>query len=284
VAYFTIKECRDSAILRSRAKRIRSTTGRKAYTHEELHSPGIMQLLKVCLQRPIYMFFTEYVVFSFTMWSAFSVGLVYLFTQSTAQVFGALYDWPAYLTGYVQAAIVVGEFLGFFVWLYERHLYFASASRNTEKPGTPIPEARLYLAIPGALVGMGGGMFVYAWTSYPTLPWIGPAMGLMMVGCGINIVVIAIAEYVTDCYSKYAGSAVASVAAGENILAAFLPLAAQSMYTTLGLNWASSLLGFLALLLGCLPIVLLLRGKAIRENSPFMKDARYATEEETAEQ
>lgn len=116
---------------------------------------------------------------------------------------------------------------------------------------------------------------MYAWTSYPDNPWIAPAIGLCMVGVGIDLVVVAIADYVVDAYSKYAGSAVAAVVLGENIMSAFLPLAAQSMYANLGFQWASSLLGFLALLLAFAPVVLVIWGRDIRARSPFMKEASW---------
>lgn len=221
------------------------------------------------------MLFTEWVVFSFTLWSSFAVGTVYLFTQSVAQVFAGIYGWEAYQTGYVQAAVVIGEILGWFASLLSARLYFASAKRNTENPGHPIPEARLYMSLFGGLVGMTGGMFVYAFTSYPDLPWIAPAMGLAMVGFGINVVVMAIADYVTDAYSKFAGSAISVVAFGENVFSGFLPLAAMSMYDNLGYQWASALLGFLSLLLALAPILLLFKGRSIRAKSPFIREATY---------
>lgn len=116
-------------------------------------------------------------------------------------------------------------------------------------------------------------MFVYAWTSYPFLPWIAPAIGLTMVGVGIQVVVSAVADYIEDAYaaSAYTGSAISAVAAGENIVAGFLPLAAQSMYTTLGFQWASSLLGFVALVLSLAPVVFVWKGRLFRERSPFMR-------------
>ncbi|GAB7351702.1 hypothetical protein MBLNU459_g2294t2 [Dothideomycetes sp. NU459] len=273
--FFVVRETRGPVLLRQRAKRIRAATGRKAYTRDELVGKPLMEILLTSIKRPLYMLCTEWVVFSFTLWSSFAVGTVYLFTQSVAQVFAGLYGWEAYQTGYVQGAVVVGELLGWFASLLSARLYFASAKRNTETPGQPIPEARLYMSVFGGFVGMTGGMFVYAWTSYPYLPWIAPTIGLGMVGFGINVVVTGIADYVTDAYSKYAASAIAVVAFGENVFSGFLPLAAMSMYNTMGYQWASSLLGFLSLLLSLAPVLLLFKGRSIRARSPFISQATY---------
>lgn len=270
-----IRETRGPVILRRRAKKIRKETGSKSYTREELDNTSLLEILTTSIKRPMYMLCTEYVVFSFTCWSAFSVGTVYLFTQSVEQVFAGLYGWNASQAGYVQGAVVIGEILGLLGSLVSSRLYFASASRNKENPGEPIPEARLYVSIFAGFVGVTGGMFVYAWTAYPYLPWIAPAIGMAMVGFGINVIVIAIADYLTDCYSMFAASAIGVVGFGENVLSAFLPLSAQSMYTKLGFHWASTLLAFLGMLLACAPVVLLIWGRKIRANSPFINQAQY---------
>jgi len=272
--FFLFKECRGIAILAHRAKALRKD-GKLAYTQHEIDSEGtsMLKIVARSASRPIVLFFTESVVFVSTLWSAFTVGTLYLFTQSVEQVFAGLYNWTPAQAGYVQSAIVVGEILGWIGTLFSGKLYFDSASRNTEVPGEPIPEARLYLAIVGGMFGISGGMFTYAWTSYPDLPWIAPAIGLAMVGGGSVIVVTGISDYVVDAYSKYAASAIGIIACGENTFSAFLPLAAMSMYSTLGFNWASTLLAFISLALSLAPILFVVWGKQIRARSPFMKEA-----------
>lgn len=269
-------ESRGSVILRKRKKKA-VRMGKESQTVLQTVSQPLrttlFQKLTKSVRRPIYMLLTEPVVFVFTLWSAFMVGTVYLFTQSVEQVFAELYGWTASQAGYVQVAVVIGECIGFLGALISAKFYFASASRNQEAPGSPIPEARLYMSLIGSFVGVTGGMFVYGWTSYASLPWVAPAIGLVMVGFGTNVVVIAIADYVVDAYSKYAGSAVAAIVLGENIFAAFLPLAAQSMYKILGFQWASAVLGFLSLFLSFAPVVIVMYGRRIRARSPFMKEA-----------
>ncbi|KAJ5794762.1 hypothetical protein N7457_001361 [Penicillium paradoxum] len=274
IYFFFFKECREIAILGQRAKALRRK-GENAYTQHEIDTQdqSILSIVGRSASRPIVLFFTESVVFVSTLWSAFTVGTLYLFTQSVEQVFAELYGWDASQAGYIQAAVVIGEILGWVVTLFSGKVYFASASRNKELPGTPIPEARLYFAIAGGMFGISGGMFTYAWTSYPQFPWIAPAIGLGMVGAGSVVVVTGISDYVVDSYSKYAGSCMGMLAAGENSLAAFLPLATMSMYNHLGFQWASTLLAFIALALSSTPILMLFWGEEIRARSPFMKEA-----------
>lgn len=271
---FLFKECRGNVILGQRAKALRKE-GKAAYTQHDIDSQGrsLARIVARSVRRPLWLFCTESVVFVSTLWSAFTVGTLYLFTQSVEQVMSGLYGWTPVQAGYVQSAIVVGECVGWLGTLISGKLYFDSASRNTEIPGTPIPEARLYLAIVGGIFGISGGMFIYAWTSYPTLPWIAPVIGLGMVGTGSVIVVSGLADYIVDAYCKYAGSVVAIIAACENVFSAFLPLAAASMYSHLGFQWASSLLALVSLTLAVVPVLMLVWGRQIRARSPFMKEA-----------
>ncbi|KAL4871498.1 hypothetical protein BDV12DRAFT_163863 [Aspergillus spectabilis] len=285
VFFFLFKESRGAVILAQRAKSFRKF-GKSAYTKHELehHGTGKSMLRQVARSaaRPLILFLTEPVLFVSVLWSGFTVGTLFLFTQSVEQVFASLYDWNATQAGYVQASIVIGECIGWVVNLLSAKLYFASARRNTEIPGTPIPETRLYLAVVGGIVGMSGGMFTYAWTSYPSVPWIAPAVGLAMVGAGSMLVVTGVSDYLTDAYSMYAGSAFGAVAAIENVFSAFLPLATQSLYGTLGLQWASTLLALVCFVLSLAPILMFVWGREIRSRSPYIREAMKERQAEMA--
>jgi hypothetical protein len=109
---------------------------------------------------------------------------------------------------------------------------------------------------------------MYGWSIFQPY-WIVTAIGLALTGFASIVIVNAASIYVTDAYSDYAASAIAAVAFGENTFAAFLPLAAKPMYHRLGYQWASSLLGFVALALTLAPIALLWKGQTIRSRSKF---------------
>ncbi|KAK5938677.1 hypothetical protein PMZ80_008868 [Knufia obscura] len=234
----------------------------------------VREVFSTTVLRSVRLLGTEFIISTFTLWSSFCFGTVFLFTQSVAQVYGSMYGWDGYQTGVVQIAVVIGELLGYGACLVQnRYLYQMSAKHNKEGSSSPVHEGRLYLSIFGSLVGLSGGYFVYAWTSYPSVPWVGPTIGLGLVGFGVMTVVQAVVCYVTDAYASHAASAVAGNAFGENIFAAFLPLATLQIYspdTGMGFHWASSFLGFLGLLLSCVPVVLVFAGPSIRRRSPFM--------------
>ncbi|KAJ4320972.1 hypothetical protein N0V94_003148 [Neodidymelliopsis sp. IMI 364377] len=275
ILFFFLPEVRPDVILHQRAAKIRKETGRDVYTAQEKVKTSLNDILTETLIRPTRLLFTEGVLISLGMWSAFVIGIAFMFTQSIMQVYAGLYGWTFFGTGMVQSAIVIGELVGVFAQLAQDRVYFASATRNTEDPGNPLPEARLYLSIPASFIGLTGGLFFFAWSSFSSVPWIVPSIGLGFVGFGMFCVTTALTTYIVDAYAKYAASSVAGVAFLENFMAAFLPLATQSMYRTLGFNWASSLLGFIALILSCIPVVLIRYGRKLRERSPFMSVAGH---------
>jgi MFS family permease len=279
----TFRETRIQVILSHRIKRKGKITSEPDLKNSdtEIHDEhnrleSLKQFLKSNILRPFLLLTTEPVVFFFTLLSALSFGLLFLATQSVPQVYSNLYSFTEPQTGFIQASIVIGELLGFFACAFIGDRYFKRASdQSALVPGgnLRLPEVRLYLAIPASFLGLAGGLFLYGWTSYADISYWAPATGLLLVGFGSMVVMQAIMMYITDAYDTYAASASAAVCFGENIFAAFLPLASQSMYTRLGFHWASSLLAFLALVLSCAPIVLAWKGQAIREKSPFMREA-----------
>ncbi|KAL2849935.1 major facilitator superfamily domain-containing protein [Aspergillus pseudoustus] len=284
VYYFFFHESRADVILARRPmKQGNEKDEKEGYTERATGQSSHLTLngLITSATRPVILFCTEPVLFVSTLWSSFTVGTLFLFTQSVEQVFTELYGWTVEQTGYVQAAVVIGECIGWTLNLLSRKLYFASAARNTETPNSPIPEARLYMAVLGGVLGISAGMFTYAWTSYPHIPWIAPAISLAMVGAGSVLVVTGVSDYVVDAYATYAGSAIGAVATGENLFSAFLPLATMSMYTSLGLNWASTLLGLISLVLSLLPTLMFFWGREVRARSTFMQRGRSEKAEDT---
>ena len=75
---------------------------------------------------------------------------------------------------------------------------------------------------------------------------------------------MALTNYLTDFYASQAASAMAALTCTRSVFGAGLPFATQKMYGTLGVHWAGSLLGFLALGLGIVPWVFWRRGARIR--------------------
>ncbi|KAF9694212.1 hypothetical protein EKO04_008043 [Ascochyta lentis] len=274
VFWLILRETRGDVILKKRAQRLRKETGREIYAESELDNPSVVQLLKVSFMRPTKMLVSEPVVIFFTLWISFAWGILFLFFSSVVQTFGDSYGFGIFQTGLIQLAITVGAVIGTLVNPLQDWMYLRTASKNDERPGKPIPEARLYTSIPGSLL-FTAGLFIYGWTCRPSVHWIVPAIGITIVGVGIYSIYMGVVNYLTDAYEKYAASALSAASLGRNTFGAFLPLASGQLFSTLGFGWAGSLLGFIGLALSVVPVVLLFKGKAIRARSPFMLDSTF---------
>lgn len=271
ILYLILRETRGPVILTKLARQRRKEyPGLKCYSPAETSSSSTLTDLKEGLTRPTQLLCTEPVLASFTLWSAFTLGMIFTFTQSIPQVYSGLYAWSPYSTGVVQIAVFIGQALGFVACWFANDLYI---SRKNQDKSTRL-ESRLYLSIPATLFALAGGFFVYAWTSYPRFPWIAPTIGLGMVGFGTMCIVTAVDIYITDSYAAFAGSAIAAITFGENLVSAFLPLATMRIYDSLGFQWASSLLGFIGIALAVAPVVLVWKGESIRGSSRFMNAGR----------
>ena len=278
VFYLILSETRPDVILKKRARKIRKETGRPVYAQAELNKVNTLKLLQISFQRPTRMLLTEPVVIFFTLWISFAWGILYLFFSSVVQTYSTNYGWGVMATGLVQLAISVGAVIGTAINPLQDWIYLSSAKRNSETPGKPIPEARLYTAIPGSLL-FAGGLFWYGWASMPDVHWIVPTIGITAAGIGIYSIYMAVVNYLTDAYEKYAASALSAASLGRNSFGAFLPLASPQLFSNLGFGWAGSLLGFIGIALSVVPVVLVLKGPQIRHRSPFMRESMWTSDE-----
>lgn len=70
-------------------------------------------------------------------------------------------------------------------------------------------ERRLYFScIESVLLPIG--LFWFGWTSYSSIPWIVPTLGVGCAAMGIFSVYLAVFNYLADTYHRYASSAIAA--------------------------------------------------------------------------
>ncbi|CAK1364949.1 unnamed protein product [Cercospora beticola] len=271
--YLILSETRGDVILATRAKKLRKQGHRTAYARSELNKPSLATALKISFLRPTKMLCTEPVVIMFTLWVSFAWGLLFLFQSSVPLVMSAIYPhFTTFQLTLIQLAISAGAIIAWLLNPFQDRLYFSSAGRNTERPGKPIPEARLYTSVPGSLI-FGAAMIWFGVSNHPNISFWVPTIALGAFGIGVYSIYLAVTNYLADAYEKYAASALSAAGLGRNALGAFLPLATPAMYNNLGFVTASCLLGGLAIALTLAPLALLWKGEAIRARSPFMLDA-----------
>lgn len=128
------------------------------------------------------------------------------------------------------------------------------------------------------------GLFIFAWTSYPRLVWVGPCLAGFPVGFGFIFLYNSANNYLVDCYQHQAASALAAKTFIRSFWGAACVLFTAHMYHRLGDQWASSLLAFLALACCAIPFGFYYFGARIRKRSkyafsPTIDDTGAADEE-----
>lgn len=134
--------------------------------------------------------------------------------------------------------------------------------------GRPVPEERLPPMIIGAVL-LPVGLFWFAWTSSPNITWVPQVLAGIPIGAGVQMIFLQGLSYIIDVYLMHANSAIAANTLIRSFAGAGFPLFATAMYHTLGVNWASSLLGFLTVAFLPVPILFFIYGKKIRQMSKY---------------
>jgi len=212
-----------------------------------------------------------YLPFSFllSLYLSFVFGLLYLLFTTITQVYVTTYSWQPELCGLAYLGIGVGFFLGIIlVAKTSDATIIRLAKRNN---GVYEPEMRLPACVFfGMLVPIS--FFWYGWSAEKKAHWIVPLIGLLPFGVGLMGIFTPIQTYLIDAFPDFAASAVAALTVLRCLFAAFLPLAAPSMYEQLGLGWGNSLLGFVALALIPAPALIYKYGGMIRKKYPIKLD------------
>lgn len=273
----TIPETRHTIILQRKTKRVR-----KAMRKEGLKASasitdanaderkGLHQLFAITLTRPFHFLFTEPITFFAAIYNGFLYGLVYLFNEAFPLVFGPGkgHGFNGGEQGLSFLGLCIGPIIAFLFYPLQERYYLR---RVAEHEGKGVPEARMWMARLGAIF-IPVSLFWFGWTSYPSVHWIVPIIASAMFGAGIYIIILSILNYVVDSYQTYSASALAGVILVRNIVGAGFPLFATQMYSKLDYEWASSLLGFIAILLVPIPFIFFYKGEIIRLRSPWARE------------
>ncbi|KAB8273757.1 major facilitator superfamily domain-containing protein [Aspergillus minisclerotigenes] len=141
---------------------------------------------------------------------------------------------------------------------------FRLKRKYNEGGGNVAPEERLVPMMVGAIV-LPPGLFWFAWTSSPHITWVPQVLAGIPIGMGIQVIYTMGLNDILDVYTSYAASAVSANTFVRSMAAAGFPLFATPMYDRLGISWATSLLGFVSVLMMPVPILFYVYGERLRK-------------------
>lgn len=218
------------------------------------------------------MLFTEPIVAFLALYTGFNFSVLFSFFAAFPYVFRTVYHFSTEESGLVFLSIGVGCFLAVAtVLLCDRFLYQTKVRLAKQNGGDGVvrPEYRLYPALMGCF-GLPVALFWFAWTARKDISWASPTVAAVPFAWGNLSIFIAAATYQVDTYQALNGaSAMAANGLLRYTLGAAFPLFTLQMYQRLGINWATSLLSFIAVALIPVPWVLFKYGHAIRGRSQY---------------
>lgn len=175
----------DPIKLRDKARHIRKETGDDRWKSPmENSTKSLVETLKFSLLRPFQLLIFEPMCLLLCLFSAILLGVLYLFFGAFPLVFGQNHGFNLWQTGLCFLGIFVGMLISSAsdpVWRKINHRLLE------QNNGVAEPEHRLPPAIGGAVL-CPMGLFIFAWTSYPSVHWIGPIIGSGIFGCGTLLV------------------------------------------------------------------------------------------------
>ncbi|KAG0155021.1 hypothetical protein PDIDSM_594 [Penicillium digitatum] len=224
------------ALLKRQAAKLRKDSGSKRYfSRQELNLDSRFTLVEN-ITRPITMLFFEPIITSTAIYIAIAYSL------KTCNLLAGVYDFTIEQTSLTYIPIGVGAASSGFVALSYDLIY--EKAKKLNKVWTSSPE---YHRLPMSCIAgpcLKVSMFWLAWTAKPTVHWAAPVMSGFIFGFGFQTIFISLLTYVTDAYRIYSASALAASVIVRSIAGALFPLAAESLYNSFGVSWATSLLGF----------------------------------------
>ncbi|KAG8631666.1 hypothetical protein KVT40_000806 [Elsinoe batatas] len=227
---------------------------------------SILTMISISVYRPFHLLVTEPTVFFFSLWISFSWSVLYLTFGAIPLVFRSLYGFTLDQAGAVFASLSVAAILATIIAIYGDKMMKKRRPNMNETP-----EGRLWFpCIQSCLLPIG--LFWFGWTSYRSVHWIVPTLGVGCATMGIFSIYLAVFNYLADTYHKYASSALAAQSFCRNLLGGAIPLVIVEMYTDLGYQGASSLLGGIGILLTAVPFALLIWGPRIRAKSKIASE------------
>ena len=230
-------------------------------------------LMRIALTRPLQLLLLEPIVLSLATWVAIVYGTLYLAFEAYPIVYQVNRGFNPGEGGLTFFSVGLGMVIGVASnQFYFNPLYVRTA--ESSHSGRAVPEDRLPMAMLGGCC-VPISLFAFAWTTQRTVHWIAPVLLMTPFGCGIVLTFMSVNNYLIDCYTKYAASALAANTLLRSLFGFAFPLFAISMYTAIGAQWATTILAFLGLLCVPIPFVLYKYGELIRMRSErCMKSTR----------
>lgn len=242
------------SILAQKAQLLRQETANWAiHASGENDHLNLSHVVHNTVLRPLRMLVTQPVVACISIYMAFAYGILYLCLEVFPIVYVEGYAMDIANANLTYIGVLIGMlFAGVYMILLEP-IYLRKIEGNGNKPA---PNARLdALMVPSIMFPIG--LFLLFWSgNYPNhIHWIVPTTGAAIVGFALMGIFLSAQNYAVESYLQVSASVLAACAFMRASFAAAFPLFAQQMFHNMGVQWAGTLLGCIALLMVPIPFL-----------------------------
>lgn len=252
-------------VLLERKNRKSASESAKDWNRESVHREiSKYQLFKGAILRPWLLLFLEPVVFFMSLYQSFASGILVLYFAAYPIIFQGVYQMKPGNGSLAFLAIALGLLLAMVTAKRMTLLYLKLAAKH----GGGYPEARLPYAVVVSVL-LPASMFWFAWSAVAHIHWIVPIISGVLFGWCFVTLVICIMSYLTDAYREMSASVTASLVLLRSLVSMAFPLFAETMYKSLGNQWATSTLAFIAVGLMPIPFVFWKYGAYLRSKSKY---------------
>jgi DHA1 family multidrug resistance protein-like MFS transporter len=273
-----LEETYPPVILIAKAAHLRRITKNWGiHAKQEEITIDLRTLLKKNFARPMRLLFTEPIILLISIYTAFVYGILYLFLVCYPIVFAEVRGWPPGLAALPYIGMVVGMLFGGALVI----AFQPWTNRRMAVTGHVRPEDRLVPCIIGSIF-FPIGLFWFAWAgANPSIHWIVPTLAGLPLGLGLITIFLQSLNYLIDAYLDFAASAIAANTFLRSAFAAAFPLFGKFFFEPkpngkLGVGWAGSLLGFVAVAMVPIPVLFFLTGERLRKKSRWAPDHKVA--------
>ncbi|GJN94029.1 hypothetical protein Rhopal_007092-T1 [Rhodotorula paludigena] len=257
-------------ILYRRARRLRRLTGSPLFKSpaevSEHAAKGFGTIMKEALVMPFKVTFLDPSILFAACYMGFCYANFFCFFDAFPVVFGEIYPFSLEQLGLAFLCSVVAPALAVPCYVIYQLTYMYPL---VKKHGMPIVERRLEPALLSSVTA-ALGLWIFAWTSFARLHWIGPMIGAGLFVWSNCITFQCIFYYVILAYPKYVASALAANDFIRSAAAAGLVHGATPLFhSRVGLHGGVSLLAGLATCGIAGVFTLYFKGASLRARSRF---------------
>ena len=255
-------------ILLRRAQRLRALTGDpRILSQSEIDQRNIKpsQVVMSAFIKPLEITIKDPAIAFVNLYTALVYGIYYSFFEVFPLVYPVYYGFSLGTVGVLFTCILVACGLGAGTYvIYLRYYLIPDVLKN----GLRAQEHRLVPALFGVFLPPIG-LFIFAWTARPDLPWIASTIGIVVYAGSCFVIMQCIFVYVPLSYPQYAASLFAGNDFFRSALACGSILFARPLFLNLGVDRGVSTLAGLSVMGIVGMFVLYFQGAKLRARSRF---------------